>query len=234
MILITKRLIERHSKISLNDLKETTFFNVNSKTNDWFLEDPNKQVIHQILYGDLYFPKLKRSVLDVGGGITPYTKLLSKNNFYCLSEIFVHDDYSKVMKIFKHNKIKPNLLLGDWAKINKTEFDLIIANDIFPNADQRLDLFLKKFLIHQNEIRLSLTFFTTPISKFYTLKRVDAEEIMTIEAYSDHRLKMILREYKEYILNYNERIFSSARKNPSVYSNGRQIILVTLRSKNDN
>jgi hypothetical protein len=54
---------------------------------------------------------------------------------------------------------------------------------------------------------------------------------MAIEAYSDLRFKMI---FKEYILNYNERIFSLAKKNPSVYSNGRQIILLTLRSKNDN
>ena len=48
----------------------------------------------------------------------------------------------------------------DWLSFNATgQFDVIIANDVFPNVDQRLVLFIEKFLPATQEIRLSLTYY---------------------------------------------------------------------------
>ena len=56
------------------------------------------------------------------------------------------------------------------------KYDLIIANDVFPNADQR-ELFLIKSLPHCKKLRLTITIDND--ENFYTAKRLDGNEILT-------------------------------------------------------
>jgi hypothetical protein len=104
-------------------------------------------------------------------------------------------------------------------------FDVVIANDLFPNVDQRLALFLDKFLPVANEIRLSLTYYNQP--RFYRCRSLTSEEIFCMLAWDGEQTARTLMRYREQVVGAG---FSELeRQGPSLYENGRQVCLVTLR-----
>ena len=59
----------------------------------------------------------------------------------------------------------------DWFDLKDENYDIIIANDIFPNVDQRLAMFLKFFLPRCKSMRLSLAWYN--LIKYFQVKITD-------------------------------------------------------------
>jgi len=97
----------------------------------------------------------------------------------------------------------------------------VIANDIFPNVDQRLELFLERYLPVSREIRMSLTYYN--YSKFYITKRLDADEIFCQLAYNGEQIKNILNKY------INEDFDILLKKMPSLFQNNRLIFIIKIK-----
>lgn len=187
----------------------------------WLLNSPEKRSIYEIIYGDL-ISKGGKKILDVGGGFCSISNILIKKNDYQLLDIMAHDDTELLKDAFWIN--------SDWnSHMPKEKYDVIIANDLFPNVDQRLEEFLDKYLPHCDEMRLSLTFYNNKRS--YKVKRVDADEIFHILAWDNMRLLRSLEKYKEKIENYDSSALLTASS--SVFNNGRHVCIINLKNKKE-
>lgn len=195
------------------------------RTHRWLLEMENKRVIYADVYGDiLQNSAWERRVLDVGGGINALTKLLAKNSSYTLIDFLAHGgkDYLEQNSKFKY-------YCGSWYDYEiKEDYDIVIANDLFPDVDQRMELFLDKFLPHCHELRLVITFYNAP--QFYETKRLDDLEILTFLSWDGEITGLKLKKYLNRIEDTSEEeILSLKDFDESIFWNGRQIAFVKLR-----
>lgn len=186
----------------------------------WLLDNPAKRMIAADIYGDLLRDSTGRRVLDIGGGLTGLTRLLASRHDYGLVDIMAHDPepLAQAMLAELPQKTWAGRDWHDYAP--EPPYDVIIANDLFPNVDQRLELFIKKFLPLAREIRLSLTIYPSP--RFYPVKRTDADEIMCLLAW-DHRM------LRTGLADFLPPAMIPDQFGPSLYPNGRQIIKLRLR-----
>jgi len=175
----------------------------------WLKESLPKRIIYYELYSDFILNGNKK-ILDIGGGYCGITKTLALENDYTLLDICNSD-------------IAINHIQKDWYDIKNTKesYDVIIANDIFPNVDQRLEMFLYYFLPKCKEMRLSLTYYDN--YKFYKTKRIDGDEIFHQLEWNSEQTEKVMKKYKKDIkLPYDK----------SVFPNGRQIYITTIRGNN--
>jgi hypothetical protein len=188
----------------------------------WLRQNQAKRAVWQKLYGDLMFNKEAKTILDVGGGITSLSIHLGVKHKYTLADILAHDSSQYQDAI---NRVGRNFIYSkDWISISPSNYDLIIANDIFPNVDQRLDLFLQFALPQTKKLRLSLTFYEKP--RFYLTKRIDAEEILCMLTWNSEILKLCLKKYLVNIIDANFSIFGNQPQ--SLFENGRQICILEM------
>jgi hypothetical protein len=115
---------------------------------------------------------------------------------------------------------------NDWYTYDIDEYyDIIIANDIFPNVDQRLSLFIDKYLPFTTEMRLTLTYYNKP--RWYRVKRTDGDEIFHMLAFDGYQTAKTLEAYSDNISNPNlERLLVSE---PSIFENGRHVCKVDIK-----
>jgi len=117
-----------------------------------------------------------------------------------------------------------DMCFGDiwgWYNFKPSYYDIIIANDLFPNVDQRLELFLDKYLPHCREMRLSLTYFDEP--KWYRATRPEGE-VVTMLAWDWERLTQCLIKSEisdDVVIKYFD--YSGT------FPNGRKVLLVWLK-----
>lgn len=155
-------------------------------------QDPKREIF-EILYADLN----GKSVLDVGCG-----------------------EFNYMLPAAEYEGV--DLKFGmDWYDHKPGNYDVIIANDLFPNVDQRLELFLDKYLPHCKEMRLSLTYFDEP--KWYRAKRIDGDEILTVAAWNKERLELII-----WRLGPHENGDDVIEDYQGIFPNGRKVLLVWL------
>lgn len=196
------------------------------RTNKWLQEMDNKRMIYADVYGDILLNKKEARVLDVGGGYTAITKVIAKNCKYTLLDFMAHggDDYLKLAA----QGYKIQWVQKDWYDVDMEEYDIIIANDIFPDVDQRLELFLDKMLKHCKELRLVLTYYNKP--KFYTTKRTDDLEIMTFLSWDGEITGLKLKKYLDRINHTVESELDNMKNiQSSIFHNGRQVSYITLK-----
>lgn len=214
--------------IEANDEDMLRLMNLNSgmydnfSSQNWLEKSVEKRMIYWNIYGDL-FSRRDLNILDIGGGLCNFSRALLRRHNYELVDIMAHD--SQAIKNINTENSMEFLKSIDWNdyEINKT-YDIIIANDLFPNVDQRLEMFINKYINHCKEIRLSLTYYDN--DKTYSVKRVDADEIFNILAWDGRRLARSLEPYGNKIINYNNSIFEI--KNCSIFDNGRTVCFATL------
>jgi len=175
----------------------------------WLVNSLPKRAIYNILYGDLLESKTSKKILDIGGGFCSLTNILVEKHDYYLLDIMAHDET---------NDLGDFLIKESWYDFKPDEYDIVISNDLFPNVDQRLELFLKKYIPLTKEIRISLTYYNTP--RFYTTKRVDADEIFCQLAYDGCQVKNILEKF------FDENFEDLLLNPPSLFSNGRYIKII--------
>lgn len=196
-------------------------------SHQWMLDSLPKRFIFASLYQDLLLENgnNRRMVLDVGGAYTSISKRLSKNHAYDLLDIMAHDTEGRVKKILE--KEQCHLVHQDWAsfKISKI-YDLIIANDLFPNVDQRLKQFIEKYLPYCKEMRLSLTWYDH--ERNYAVKRIDGEEVFHVLAWKGKQIKEVLQSFQDSIKSPDFTVFESSDQS-SLFENGRKVCFVQLK-----
>ena len=202
MILFTKTILNEY-KDSLMGLLENN--KVDSVSHKWLLESKPKRMIYTVMYGDLFGGRPPQKILDVGGGYTGLTKTLTEKNEYHLIDL-------------EKNNI-------DWYDFKPDKYDLVMANDLFPNVDQRLELFIRKFIPRCKEMRLSLTYHNQP--HFYKTKRTDADEILFMLAYEGLQVESILDNYADRIAGYNPDLLLTSPE--SLFANGRLVAYVSIK-----
>lgn len=198
------------------------------RTHQWLKEIVAKRMIFKDLYGDLLIGEpTKSEVLDVGGGYTSLTKQLVLMTNYKLLDYMAHGEDIRLRKIEK--KLGRDFWLNiDWYDFEvETPFDIIIANDIFPDVDQRLEIFLDKFLPICREIRLLITFYNFPC--FYTTKRIDDTELLTFLSWDGEITLLKLKKYADRIVGEGLEKQECFGSHSSVFKNGRQCMSVTIK-----
>jgi len=230
MILIDRRLLNTYMEHdSLMDvLKEKVQGDdVEFTLHKELMESQAKRMLYFYMYGGFSISHRKSSILDIGGGYCSYTRELLETSDYKLLDRMPHDDYfmfeSTVELIGKDFWIDK-----DWGEYTPDgEYDLIIANDLFPNVDQRLGGFLRKYLPHCRELRMSLTFYNTP--KWYEVKRLHEEEgneILTMLAWNGGQVRETLQRYQQsFVIVPHWELLDSME---SIFPDGRQVCIVKL------
>jgi hypothetical protein len=167
-------------------------------------KDP-KEAIADWCYRDLE----GKAILDVGGGDGTDFWRRTNDGVYAAIDL----DYTRL----------------DWYDFESNRvWDQVIANDLFPNVDQRLEMFLEKFLPRCKKMRLSLTFFDKP--KWYRARREEGE-LLTVKAFSSYELldalpPMAYESYQKIAPMLDTELFPK-----SVFPNGRQVLLIELDGK---
>lgn len=192
----------------------------------WLLSTPPKRYSAAVLYGDLLERKGLR-ILDVGGGLTGITRLLAERHDYTLIDLMAHDG-EEAVAAFRASCAPFRLFTEDWAKAFPDEsFDVVIAADLFPNVDQRLDSFLRRATSCAGETRLSLTWHDPPRQDL--VRRVHGDEIMCMVGWSGKQILQLIADYKASVVGYTTSFFEHPPS--SVYSNGRHVAFVTINRK---
>lgn len=190
----------------------------------WLIQSEAKRAIFDNLYSDLVKGQTNLTVLDVGGGVSSFSRRLIDSHNYVLADLLAHGGWDYLAQYYSETQMSARLHQTDWyALSDERKYDIVIANDIFPNVDQRLKLFLNKFLPISSEIRLSLTYYNN--GRFYITKRTEADEVMCMSAWDGEILKNVLRGYCDRIRFADFSVFDRV---DTVYPNGRLVCLITL------
>lgn len=225
MILLTEKNIKDFDL----DLFNPNFEESKLICDKWLSESVAKRYIYNLIYSDLIDHKIRYNILDIGGGVTSFTPKIIESNEYTLCDLLNHGGKDILSSYL--SKGQSIIIEDDWMSLlprlsgKKFVFDFIIASDIFPNVDQRIDYFLDKFLPYTKQIRMTVTFFYQ--QKFYKVKRTDAEEILFMKSWDIDDVKRFLLKYKNRIINFDEKILSSS--NNSLFKNGRQVLFLSIR-----
>lgn len=196
------------------------------RTNQWLMSMDNKRLIYADVYGDILQEKTSRRILEVGGGYNSLTKVLASHSQYTLLDFMAHGGSDYVSRISAQYHI--NWLGQDWYALqNMEDYDVVIANDIFPDVDQRIELFIDKMLPHCHELRLVVTYYNTPC--FYTTKRTDDSEIMTFLSWDGEITAMKLKKYAARSNASEYELDAMKRNHDSIYRNGRQVSYIVIK-----
>jgi hypothetical protein len=126
----------------------------------WLERDAWKRTVAELLLGDLLSDRAsRRRVLEVGGGLSRVTLALLASHDYTLVDRADHEGasvYARVEEAVGRRFVR----IGDWHDVAESgPFDVVIANDLFPNVDQRLYEFADRYVPLAAELRLSLTYY---------------------------------------------------------------------------
>ncbi len=195
----------------------------------WMLESAPKRMIYARMYGDLLDRPARRRVVDVGGGCSALTAQLAERHDYTLVDLLAHDPLDSV-RAMERAVGREFVVAKDWYEYSPGgNCDLVVANDLFPNVDQRLRLFLDRFLPRCRELRVLLTYHNSP--RFHSVKRTDADEIMWMLAWSGDDIARVLEPFRGRLIGPARGLdlASLLADGPSLYANNRQVALARLR-----
>ncbi len=190
----------------------------------WLMDSAAKRYATSSVYSDLLETSGCR-ILDVGGGLTTIQRVLSEKHDCTLVDVLAHDTEESVQTFFD---AAPNLAVRkqDWLDVPSTgTFDVVIANDLFPNVDQRVEAFIEHFLPICGEIRLTLTVYNN--FRYYQTRRVNGDEILYLLAWNGAMLRPVIERYAGRIEGFSADIFET--KSDSIFPNGRHVIVTTIK-----
>jgi hypothetical protein len=197
-------------------------------SNRWLKESLPKRLIFYHMYGDLLEgSSFSKKILDIGGGFTSLTRMMMARHDYRLLDIMAHDDHGWVLDVEKTSG-NAFWINDDWYNWKPDrEYDVVVANDLFPNVDQRLPMFLDKYLPFAVEVRVSLTFYNIP--RWYQVRRTDGDEIFHMMATSGEQTAKILESYKPFIREPHLEELSV--DHTSLFPNGRQVCMTIFKGE---
>ena len=231
MIWVTSEAIEEYSvRDSVRAAMATMPDTIETRTicHAWLADSLSKRFIFNKIYADLLTSDVRYSILDIGGGLTGFTRQLAQQHDYTLVDLLAHDDKSTARAI--ESKVGRNfVVVEDWlkflARTPNGRWDVVIANDLLPNVDQRLVPFIETILPRADKVLMSLTYYNE--WRWYISRRLDADEMLTQMSWDHHILSSVLERFQDQIV---EPDFSHFGKEAvSVFPNGRQVCLVNLK-----
>ncbi len=196
----------------------------------WLTSTPAKRFVFERMYWDLLERRGLR-ILDVGGGLTAFTRHLAAAHDYTLVDLLAHDR-ADVAHRFMEDAGRDFVHVTDWHDFkSQGPYDVVIANDLFPNVDQRLELFLRRFGREKTQIRVSLTYYNEP--RFYKTKRVDADEYLCMLAWDGDMLARVMKGFERNIVRSasgEDAVDFTLFSDPGVsaYPNGRHVCMARL------
>ena len=194
--------------------------NNNFICDNWLIESLPKRYIFNLIYKDLLQHDSNMRVYDVGGGLTSFTNKLLNQNDYTLVDILAHGGEIKDLKNNKSNLIK-----DDWFDVDFKPSEVVIANDLFPNVDQRINFFVEKLIPTTKCIRLTLTWYSA--INFYKTNRIEGDEILYMNSWLTEDIKMFLSKFSSRIINYKSSILDSIPN--SVFLNNRNVCYIQIK-----
>ncbi len=166
---------------------------IQAVANDWLLKQAWKRSLALSVFGDLLqnsAPRLR--ILEIGGGLSAISHALASRHDYTLVELATHEDRANYQK-FEALAGRPFVRIGDWAEIDLGgSYDLIIANDLFPNVDQRLHEFVARISGCTKELRLTLTYYERTAWK---VCRVTSGETLIVRPWGLREISSFLDEF---------------------------------------
>jgi hypothetical protein len=190
----------------------------------WLNQSAPKRLVFDALYADCLEAGAGLSLLDVGGGLSALTPVLARARRYGLIDPLFHETPENMEEI--HRASGGFLHVdSDWIDADVGDWDVIIANDLFPNVDQRLRLFLDWAVARAKEVRLSLTFHNTP--RWFTMRREGLEERLTVLAFDGAQTRAALEPFAARISGWAPQLFDG--DDGSVFSNGRQVVICKIQ-----
>ena len=111
----------------------------------WLINDKAKRCVYDLVYSN--FSKVSKDfkLLDIGGGLSTFSHSFLGHLDYEVVDTFDHETIEDIESAGKQYK-KMKLSRSDWKEFQCSEtYDCVVANDIFPNVDQRIEEFLAKF-----------------------------------------------------------------------------------------
>jgi hypothetical protein len=211
--------IKRYTKEDDAELNLLGLFPDNTfQAHRWLKKYPFKRAMYHDCYHELLQCKGKR-VLDIAGGYCSLTRELAKRHKYILVDIMFSDDHLTLRELSKERFAWHNL---DWRVFTPTgHYDVIIANDIFPNLDTRLEEFIDDFLPHTDKLVMTLTTRDKPLLwKLWYKFRYVYKFPVPIQ-WSTDKLEQVLQKYGDVTLPRGE----------SLHKDGRNIYLCTISKK---
>jgi hypothetical protein len=132
---------------------------VRGASNDWLLAYEWKRVIAWLMYHDLLAEGSSRDILEIGSGLSGLSFALSLHHRYVAIEKAMHETAETYRRV-EMDLGRAIFKLRDWTDEDSSDdLDLVVANDVFPNVDQRLYEFVASYLPRARELRLSLTYY---------------------------------------------------------------------------
>jgi trans-aconitate methyltransferase len=120
----------------------------------WLRKLPPKRMMFADLYGDLLHTEGKR-ILDIGGGFSSFSRTLVERHDYTLVDPMLDESTEHREEIKR--VLGARWVTSDWRNFpSEGTYDLVIANDVFPNVDRGLEEFLHT-VASRSEVRLTLT-----------------------------------------------------------------------------
>jgi len=235
---ITPETIEKHRKVTEEKIaplvnKYEKFFekyNIKAPSNDlhkrWFW----KQVVAYDMYHDLLFKKKNLKILEIGGGLSFLTKRLADRHDYKVIDICNNKSKSIDQSFFGYNlKIeKSNIVkFNDWFYNPEhilEHYDIVIANDLFPNVDQRLYQFMSKYKPYTKQIRLSLTYHS--MNSFWQVK-TNYGEHLTIRPWNVSMISEFLQSHWEFI-DGKENVWSKYEDMKEIFKSDTNVMTVRM------
>jgi hypothetical protein len=191
-------------------------------TQRWLRDSVPKRLIYADLYGDLLVDGPRRRVLDVGGGFSSLTRLVATRHDYVLADVMAHDDHRAFVEVVRNAGFA--WVADDWYEASLDgPWDVVVANDLFPNVDQRLAAFLERFVPEAREIRLSLTVYDG--RRFYRTRRLDGDEQLVVVAWDGEQTRRIVEPYRDRMDGDPSEL---VRGGESIFPNGRLVYCVRL------
>ena len=235
---ITPETIEKHRKnteISITPLVEKydrlfKKHNIKALSNDlhksWFW----KQIVAMNMYGDLLFKEKNLKILEIGGGVSFLTEELRTRHDYKVIDICYNKYKGINHPFFGYNlKIEKPLSIidrsNDWYYNNNfDQYDIIIANDLFPNVDQRLYQFISKYKLHTKEIRLSLTY--NAMDSFWHVKTNYGEEL-TIRPWNVSMISEFLQTNWEF-MDGKENVWAKYENMNEIFKSDTNVMTIKM------
>jgi len=183
----------------------------------WLMEQSPKRLAISRLYWDLLTEVEGLRVVDVGGGLSVFTPLLADRHDYVLVDPLDLDEHAVAEEVFATTSDVCWMPI-DWAELEPEPCDVVIANDLFPNVDQRLRMFVDRWRPVSSELRLLVTYFIEP--RWYRARREGADEVLTVSAWSKSDVETFLAE-----CDHVDVVLPEPR---SIYGNGRQCLDLLL------
>ena len=194
--------------------------------NDWLLRQPWKRVLaHQLFHDLLGATASRRRILEVGGGLSVLTEQLARRHDYTLIELATHETQENYRKLEAHLG-RSFITLGDWRDLPLADaFDVVIANDLFPNVDQRLYAFVDWIWPHCRELRLSLTYYENTA---WQVRRTNSGEHLTVCPWGLREVRVFLdhlvSSYPRDCPNYDNRQLVYRDYENVLFTNRRNIL----------